>query len=113
MRHQLYIRVHWLPVLLVLVLGVVVLCWSVSRTFRHAFFKPAGGVVLSPRRREKPPPFSQAHAGWVIIRGWERKMDSLRLDSHGRRVYDSVLAARPGILDSAKKAEEFFHSQDH
>lgn len=110
---QLFIRVRWLPFLLVLFSGVVLFCWSVERSFRHALSKPAGGVVVSPRYHEKKPPISQAHAGWVTVRAWERKMDSLRRDAHGRRTYDSILAARPGILDSAKKAQEFFYSRDH
>lgn len=102
-----------MPFLLLLFLGVMVFCWSVERSFRHALSKPAAGVVVSPSYREKPPRVSQAHAGWLTVRAWERMMDSLREDAHGRRIYDSILAARPGILDSARKAEDFFYSHDH
>jgi hypothetical protein len=102
-----------MPFLLVLFLGIVVFCWSVERSFRHALGGAAGSIVVSPRYREKSPPVSQAHVGWVTVRAWERMMDSLRLDAHGRRLYDSILAVRPGILDSAKKAEEFFYSHIH
>ncbi|HEV2478078.1 MAG TPA: hypothetical protein VGS79_00380 [Puia sp.] len=109
---RLFIRVRWLPFLLVLFLAVVLFCWSAERSFRHALSKPAGGVVVSPRYHEQLP-LSQAHVGWVAVRAWERMMDSLRVDARGRRIYDSILAARPGILDSAKKAEEFFYSHDH
>jgi hypothetical protein len=40
-----------------------------------------------------------------------RRVDSLRTDSTGRRVYDSLVAARPGMLDSARVAERFYSLQ--
>ena len=113
MQRQLFIRVHWIHFLLVLVLGIAIFYGSVERSFRNSLNKPAGAIVVSPRYHEQQPPISQAHLGWVTVRAWERMMDSLRADAHGRRAYDSILAARPGILDSAKKAEEFFYSHDH
>jgi hypothetical protein len=41
-----------------------------------------------------------------------RRVDSLRCDSSGRRVYDSLVRARPGLLDSARVAERFYSLQE-
>ena len=40
------------------------------------------------------------------------RVDSLRSDSTGRRVYDSLVRARPGMLDSARVAERFYSLQE-
>jgi len=41
-----------------------------------------------------------------------RRVDSLRNDSSGRRVYDSLVESRPGLLDSARVAERFYSLQE-
>jgi hypothetical protein len=113
MREKLLIRIRWAPFVLLLVLCVAILYLSVTRSFRQTLVKPAVVLAIPPGQREKPPPVSQAHAGWLAVRAFERMMDSLRQDSRGASIYDSILVARPGILDSAKKAEAFFLSHDH
>jgi len=45
------------------------------------------------------------------IRALLRRMDSLEADSSGRRMYDSLVRARPGLLDSARVAERFISIQ--
>lgn len=41
-----------------------------------------------------------------------RRVDSLRVDSSGRRAYDSLVRSRPGLLDSARVAERFYSLQE-
>jgi hypothetical protein len=41
-----------------------------------------------------------------------RRVDSLRNDSSGRRVYDSLVESRPGLLDSSRVAERFYSLQE-
>ena len=46
------------------------------------------------------------------IRGLLRRVDSLEADSAGRRLFDSLVRARPGLLDSAKIAERYFSAEE-
>jgi hypothetical protein len=39
-------------------------------------------------------------------------MDSLHGSAQGRRVRDSIISCRPGLLDSAKFLEKLYHSQN-
>ncbi|MFT3981207.1 MAG: hypothetical protein QM687_12100 [Ferruginibacter sp.] len=45
------------------------------------------------------------------IESFEQYMDSLRLSEPGRKIHDSILIARPGLLDSIKMLKEIYHSQ--
>jgi hypothetical protein len=107
----LFLRIRRLPFVIGLGIGLGLLCFSVHQTLHTALV--ARPARLLPLPRAEPPAVAHAHEGWLIIRAWERAMDSLRRDSSGKRVYDSILAARPGILDSARKAEAFYYSHDH
>lgn len=42
---------------------------------------------------------------------FELYMDSLQKTTDGRRIHDSILIARPGLMDSVKKLKEIYHSQ--
>lgn len=42
------------------------------------------------------------------IRAFEHRMDSLSRDSSGRKEYDSISRARPGLMDSARTAETYY-----
>lgn len=107
---NLFLRIRRVPFLVGFCLGLGLLCLSVHRTLHTALVvRP---VRMLPPPRAESPPVAHAHETWLIIRAWERAMDSLRRDSSGKRRYDSILAARPGILDSARKAEAFYYSHD-
>jgi hypothetical protein len=109
--NNLFFRIRRAPFLIGLCFGLGLLFLSVHRTLHTALVvRPAR--MRSPPRAESPP-VAHAHENWLIIRAWERAMDSLGRDSSGKRRYDSILAARPGILDSARKAEVFYYSHDH
>lgn len=118
---SLFVRIRRLPFVIFLGLGLGLVCFSVHQTLHTALVaRPVRRLAplaplspLPPLPRAESPPVARAHEGWLIIRAWERAMDSLRRDSSGKRVYDSILAARPGILDSARKAEAFYYSHDH
>jgi hypothetical protein len=117
---KLVIRIRRVPFLLGILAGMTLLGWSVNHSFHSGLLRGPHGVLPAspkmltpPRRQEKPPPVARAHEGWLAMRAFEHYMDSLRGDSSGRRRYDSILFVRPGILDSARKAEEFFYSHDH
>ncbi len=45
------------------------------------------------------------------INRFKRYMDSLSLSSKGKLEYDSILKARPGLMDSIKAIEEIYYSQ--
>jgi hypothetical protein len=48
----------------------------------------------------------------LALRRLLRHVDSLAADSAGRRVFDSLVRARPGLLDSARKAERYFSMEE-
>ena len=45
----------------------------------------------------------------AAIRRFLQQMDSLRQDSTGHRLYDSICQFRPGLIDSARTAEKFYN----
>jgi hypothetical protein len=113
MMDKLFIRIRRMPFVATIVLCVGLLTWSIDRTLHTAFLQQPNRVLVSPGSLTKSPPVAHAHEGWLAMRAFEHYMDSLRQDSNGRRRYDSILSARPGILDSARKAETFFYLHDH
>ena len=44
----------------------------------------------------------------LIIRLFLKRMDSLRRDPSGKKEYDSICHARPGLIDSALTAERYY-----
>jgi hypothetical protein len=53
----------------------------------------------------------EARKGLAAVRRWRQWMDSLRTTAGGVAIYDSILLARPGLLDSAQEVEEFYLQQ--
>ena len=47
----------------------------------------------------------------IRINRFKKYMDSLRHSVKGRLVYDSILKARPGLMDSITVIEEIYYSQ--
>jgi len=45
------------------------------------------------------------------IESFEQYMDSLERSQTGRKIHDSILIARPGLMDSIKMLKEIYHSQ--
>ena len=45
----------------------------------------------------------------ITIRRFLQQMDSLRQDSTGHRLYDSICHFRPGLIDSARTAVKFYN----
>ena len=45
------------------------------------------------------------------INRFKKYMDRLHQSQEGKRVYDSILKTRPGIMDSIKAIEEIYYSQ--
>lgn len=109
---SLFIRIRRIPLAVALALGVVLLGGSIDRTLHSSLLRQPS-MVQAPLHSLNAPPVAHAHEGWLAMRAFEHYMDSLRGDSSGRRRYDSILLARPGILDSARKAETFFYLHDH
>ena len=52
-----------------------------------------------------------ARRGLDAVRRWEGWMDSLQHTVGGVAIYDSILVARPGLLDTAKEVEEYYLKQ--
>jgi hypothetical protein len=52
-----------------------------------------------------------ARRSLAAVRNWEQWMDSLRQTVGGAAIYDSILLARPGLLDTAKEVEEYYLKQ--
>jgi hypothetical protein len=74
-----------------------------ERIVPAAALPPGGGLAgASGRDRELV----------LALRLLLRRVDSLRNDSSGRRVYDSLVESRPGLLDSARVAERFYSLQE-
>ena len=69
------------------------------------------GVVLPPDWRGLRGERERQALG-AAIGALLRRVDNLAADSVGRRQFDSLIAARPGLLDSAKVAERYFSLQD-
>lgn len=65
--------------------------------------RSAEGSLLPPREHDRPrATVQQADLGRVAA--YVRYMDSLARAPDGRSIYDSIMLARPGLLDSARKA---------
>ncbi|MFT3678666.1 MAG: hypothetical protein QM791_00250 [Ferruginibacter sp.] len=45
------------------------------------------------------------------IGSFEQYMDSLQRSETGKKIHDSILIARPGLMDSIKMLKEIYHSQ--
>ena len=43
---------------------------------------------------------------------FQKYMDSLSGSASGKKVYDSIMKCRPGLLDSAKLLEKLYHNQN-
>jgi hypothetical protein len=113
MKRRVLIWMGLVPCLVGLVIGVAVTCWSVNKGFRPVLLAlPAKIEVPAAGGRVKQWRAAGAHEGWLAIRAFEHYMDSLRQGAAGARQYDSILHARPGIMDSAQEAEVYFYLQD-
>jgi hypothetical protein len=44
----------------------------------------------------------------TLLQALQRRIDSLAADSAGRRIYDSIVEMRPGLLDSLKIVTRYF-----
>ncbi|MFP9100711.1 hypothetical protein ACLI09_16805 [Flavobacterium sp. RHBU_24] len=42
------------------------------------------------------------------IEGFHRYMDSLATDPKGRKAYESIIAKRPGLMDSIRQVEKYY-----
>lgn len=114
MKRQLLVRVGRGPFVIGLLVGAVALGWSVVRSYRGAVLRPSGVIAVpAGRLRDGPVGVPYAHKGWLMMRAFEDRMDSLRKDSVGARVYDSIVRVRPGLMDSVRGAEEYYYLQDH
>ena len=79
--------------------------WIIVQALRHPHPAiPVGQLHLShpvlPSVRPPADPFSLV--GLQKFRSW---LDSLQKDTTGRKVYDSLVQQRPGLLDSLRKLE--------
>jgi hypothetical protein len=75
---------------------------------------PIRAQILSLRRDPRPNPKLSTQFdrnALAALKSFEDKMDSLKTDSSGCKLYHSIIRAHPGILDSAKQAEEYLHVQ--
>jgi hypothetical protein len=83
--------------------------WIIVHALRNSHPPiPAGQLRLShpilPSVR--PPVDPSSLAGIQKFRSW---LDSLRTDTTGRKIYDSIRQQRPGLLDSLGQIEKSFH----
>jgi hypothetical protein len=100
----------WWRLVLGLVAGCGVIGYMAYRTFFGGAFSVPGRiaptvVILPPVRG------SDDRALGEGLRLLLRQVDSLQADSSGRRVLDSLVRARPGLLDSARVAERLYSLQ--
>jgi hypothetical protein len=99
--------------------------WGLLMVATAVFFVAVGWKMASPYSLHAPGKIVPAAVGlprgrWLLreereeellgaaLRVLQRRIDSLAADSAGRRVYDSILEMRPGMLDSLKIAEKYF-----
>jgi hypothetical protein len=85
-------------------LATEVMKWRRPGRIVPAAVLPPGGGLAGASGRDR----ALAQALGVLL----RRVDSLRNDSSGRRVYDSLVELRPGLLDSARVAERFYSLQE-
>ena len=108
------IRVSRLRLAIGLLLSAAVVLWGAYRDMHTPVVRPAGRVAVPAGGRwADPGRISHAHEGWLAVRAFEDWLDSLRRDPAGRKVYDSLLRMRPGLPDSARRAGQFFLSQEN
>jgi hypothetical protein len=110
------VRIKRWQFLLGLGAGLLVVAMAAIRTFTQGGIP--GGMGAAPKYLEAPKGELerrlQKGAGWPDTMGLKAMgaflhwMDSLRQDSGGRREYDSLLQARPGLMDSAERAYEYY-----
>ena len=101
------------PCLVGLMIGVAATCWFSSKGFRPVLLALPGKIAVPAARVLGGRGHAAgAHEGWLAIRAFEHYMDSLRQGGAGARLYDSILHARPGIMDSAQEAEVYFYLED-
>lgn len=102
----------WVWVMAGVVLFVVVVAVAVRTAEKGwAIMPPAGVMRVAPfvlRRLPAGWPAGDARRGLEAVRAWRRWMDSLQTTPAGEVVYDSIVRARPGLLDSAKEAEAYY-----
>ena len=93
--------------IVVLVLAGAIWLWGDYRLCRLRPLEPAGRIVTvilpSPNR------VGVAERRWIdrALGILLRRLDSLRRDSTGRRVYDSLMRMRPGLMDSLRAVYSF------
>ena len=109
MGRKLMIRVRWTPLVIGLLVGAVVVVWSAVRSFQKVWVRPAEAIAVPLDARLRG---AHAHRWWMTIRVFEGVMDSLRQDSVGVHRYDSIVSRRPGLMDSLRRAEEFFYLEE-
>ncbi|TRW22016.1 hypothetical protein FMM05_18850 [Flavobacterium zepuense] len=67
--------------------------------------KPAyTGQMDEPQNTGAPP----SDAGHARIVGFRKYMDSLQADPSGKRIYDSIIKKRPGLMDSLVQVENYY-----
>src|SRR5258708_39997011 len=111
MRSSFLIRVRkWqFGVMLALCIGGLSLMayWTfTARNFSGLLKQSRSSVLPPPRMRNDL--LLKGTGGWLAIRRFKDWMDSLKNDSAGRFRYDSIVHARPGLMDSVKKALEYY-----
>jgi len=82
--------------------------WIIVQALQHPHSPiPAQQLRLShPILPSVRPPVDQSSlAGIQKFRSW---LDSLQADTTGRKVYDSILQQRPGLLDSLQQIEKTY-----
>jgi len=64
-----------------------------------------GGRLGAPGNRDA------ARQGLEAVQRWQTWMDSLKRTAGGIAIYDSILLAHPGLLDTAKEVEDYYWKQ--
>ena len=107
------IRIGWPVFATGLLVAAAALVSSSIRSYRMVWRRPAEAtMVRTGRIQDRSGGGAHAHHWWLAIRRVEYFLDSLRKDSAGVRVYDSVISRRPGFMDSLRQAEKFFYLED-
>ena len=68
---------------------------------------PNGAVKL---QKQMSGPFISL-GEYLRIHGFKIFLDSLAADAYGRSIYDSIVAQRPGLMDSLRMIEEYYQIQ--
>jgi hypothetical protein len=106
----------WLLALVCLAAGLTCVYIIVDGLLGPGHRLPAMHPITLPRHViQDPPPHAilhppdQGEAFLVRVRLFRLYFDSLQKSPEGRQVYDSLAAARPGLLDTLQKLETFYH----